>query len=109
MNTIPFWSSSFSVDGKNYDYEMVGTDPHNTSVTTTIPIDLIPLNVVFPDGSSLNGARIARKIVDSPIFRRSQYATGDFTQYLDAIQRAEFWNSISTTSPNNHLLLGRPK
>ncbi len=45
----------------------------------------------------------------SPIFRRSQYATGDFTQYLDAIQRAEFWKSISTTSPNNHQLLGRPK
>src|SRR5262245_7665872 len=43
--TIPYWSSSFTdpTNGQTYNYTMVGTDPSNGDVTTTISVTIIPI------------------------------------------------------------------
>ena len=38
---------------------------------------------------------------------REEYTVGN-TQYADAFQRANFWNSVSRRSPDYHVLLGQP-
>ncbi len=104
---LPTWSSSFTYNGTTYPYTMIGTDPANGSATTTIPVTIIPLKVVFSNGAVFNGSKKVTRTVDSPIFQSAQFKSGD-TQFADAMQRAEFWKTVSTISPNYHVLLGTP-
>jgi hypothetical protein len=106
-HTIPFWTSSFTYNGVTYPYRMVGTDPATSNSTTVIPTTIVPVKFVFADGNSLDATSKVDSVRNSPIFQGYDYGTG-FTQYGDAIQRAEFWSSVSTTSPNWHTLLASP-
>jgi hypothetical protein len=106
-HTIPYWTASFTYNGVVYPYRMVGTDPATSNSTTVIPTIIVPVKFVFADGNSLDATSKVDGVRNSPIFQGYDYGTG-FTQYGDAIQRAEFWQSVSTTSPNWHTLLATP-
>lgn len=119
QGTIPFWSDSFDYHGLTYTYRMVGSDPKNGSKTTTIPTVLIPLRFVFPDGQVfdastdlVDGQTPIRGIMNSPIFQSRDFVIGGTrvgsTQYADAFQRANFWDSVSGRSRNYHVLLSQP-
>ncbi|GHO58654.1 hypothetical protein [Ktedonobacter robiniae] len=101
------WTSSFDYNGTTYPYTMVGTDPKLGSATTTIPVKIVPLKVVI--GSNVfDGSNNVHAVINSPLFSNTSFATGD-TQYTDAIQRGSFWNTIQQSSPDYHVLLGKPK
>jgi len=104
---LPTWSSSFSYQGQSYPYTMIGTNPHSGSKTSTTPVDIIPLIFKFADGTSVSGSTITGSLTGSALFKSASFATGN-AQYLDAIQRGEFWKPISSTSPAYHVLLGTP-
>ena len=117
--TIPHWSGSFTYQRLVYNYTMVGTDPKRGSATTVIPTVLIPLRFVFADGSVfdasidlVDGQTAVQGIINSPIFQSYDFVSGGThvgnTQYGDAFQRANFWDSVSTRSPNYHVLLNQP-
>lgn len=119
QNTIPFWSDSFTYQGLEFKYKMVGTDPKNGSRTTVIPTVIIPLRFVFPDGhvfdastDIVDGQTPIQGIINSPIFQNYHFILGGTdvgnTQYGDAFQRANFWDSVSTRGRNYHVLLGQP-
>jgi hypothetical protein len=119
LTTIPHWSDSFTYQGLVYSYTMVGTDPKRGSATTVIPTVLIPLRFVFADGNVfdastdlVDGQTSVQGIINSPIFQNYDFVSGGThvgnTQYGDAFQRANFWDSVSTRSPNYHVLLGQP-
>jgi probable HAF family extracellular repeat protein len=131
QNTIPHWSDSFTYNGLVYNYTMVGTDPKRGSATTVIPTVLIPIRFVFADGNVfdattdlVDGQTPIQGIINSPLFQNYDFnnnagiyvgdggSTGlvrvGNTQYGDAFQRANFWNSVSNRSPNYHVLLGQP-
>jgi len=108
VNTIPYWSSLFAYNGNLYPYQMVGTDPSAGSATTTVRTVIIPLNLVFSDGTAFDGTSRVDKTEDSPIFVNAQYTSG-YTQYGDAIQRAEFWKYVSNQSRNYHVRLRHPQ
>jgi probable HAF family extracellular repeat protein len=119
LPTIPHWSDTFTYQGLEYKYTMVGTDPKLGSQTTVIPTEIIPLRFVFPDGSVLDastdpvdGETAIQRIIESPIFQNYNFVIGGTnvgnTQFGDAYQRANFWNLVSTRSPNYHVLLGQP-
>lgn len=101
------WSSSFTYSGTTYPYTMVGTNPSNGSATTTVSTIIIPLKVVFSDGSSLSGSKKVTPVKNSPLFQNASYSSGT-TQYADAMQRAEFWKIVSSKAANYHVLLGTP-
>lgn len=104
---LPTWTSSFTYNGTTYPYMMIGTDPGAGSVTTSIPVTIVPLKIIFSNGTVFNGAKQVTKTVNSPIFQSALFSSGT-TQYGDAMQRAEFWQSVSTTSPDYHVLLDTP-
>jgi probable HAF family extracellular repeat protein len=130
VTTIPHWSDSFTYNGLVYKYTMVGTDPKKGSATTVIPTVLIPIRFVFADGNvfdattdMVNGQTPIQGIINSPLFQNYDFnknaaiyfggspaaliKVGN-TQYGDAFQRANFWDSVSTRAPNYHVLLGQP-
>jgi hypothetical protein len=113
--TIKYWSGSFTYQGTTYPYTMVGTDPAAGSKTTSVPVKLVPLRLVFADGTVLDGSAKAGLTIQSPMFQTTDVGAGtggaaphDVTQVADAIQRAEFASYVSTTSPGYHVLLGGP-
>jgi len=117
--TIPHWSDTFTYHGLTYKYTMVGTDPKHGSATTTIPTVLIPIRFVFENGlvvdasaDSIDGQTSIQGIINSPVFQSHDFKVGGIgvgnTQYGDAFQRANFWNSVSRGSRDYHVLLGQP-
>lgn len=80
--------------------------------TTSIPTLVVPLNVVFQDGSgTLDAGPIVTNTLQSPVFSAAAFSAGStnlgVTQYGDAVQRAQFWafTSPSGISPDYHVLL----
>ena len=108
------WNGSFTYNGNNYPYVMVGADP-STNQGAVITTWLIPVKIILSDGSvwdPLQGGPFSPmgRTLMSPIFdRTTTYTQGGVdvgtTQYIDAFQRANFW-SIAQNNPNSHLLLG---
>ena len=119
---LPTWSGSFSYNGTNYPYNMVGAAP-SANTSTTVPTYIIPIKVVIkpffgtattydPATVLPNGKTVVQNTVLSPIFdSTTTYILNGInvgrTQYIDAVQRANFWN-VGGSNSNNHLLLGGP-
>jgi hypothetical protein len=122
---LPLWNYSVlsPVDGKAYNGVMVGTDPSTTNITTAVNAVVIPIRLNFQynrktiytfdpnaaDPGCLGGANTALSLTNvSPIFNDFDYNLGGTvvgsTQYVDAFQRANFWNDVSTNT-GYHVLL----
>ena len=102
--TVPHWTSSFTYKGVTYPYTMVGTNPASSNSTTTVDVAIIPFDFVFPNGFVLSGTSKVGNVLGSPNFQDATYSSGN-TQFGDAVQRAEFWPFVSTSSPNWHTLV----
>jgi hypothetical protein len=103
--SVPTWSGSFTTDGTAYPFTMVGTDPAAGSATTHVSVEIIPLRLDFPgSGCVLEDDNMAADLEASPLFTPTHLLTGT-TQYVDDFQRANFWSTVSTVSPDYHLLL----
>jgi hypothetical protein len=117
--TIPLWHGSFAFQGVTYPFTMVGTAPAR-NLTSNIPVVVVPIKVVFADKTTLDptkpvfgSARNAINLVaNSPLFKSVPFVPGGThvgtTQYVDAYQRANFWNKVSTGAPDYHVLLNAP-
>ncbi|HWW90594.1 MAG TPA: hypothetical protein VNY35_07430 [Solirubrobacteraceae bacterium] len=112
-NTVPFWQSSFSYQGARYPFQMLGSNPSAGRQTTVVPTVVIPIDLTFHDvrngvSANLNGSSIAAAEASSPLFNAVTFAaTGDVTQYGDAVQRAEFAGVLGSPTAY-HVLLGQP-
>jgi len=110
------WNGSFTYIGTTYNYNMVGVPPVPNS-SATVTTYLIPVKIVLSNGATYdpstklsNGNTVTQNTVASPIFASSvDFKSGGAdmgkTQYIDAFQRANFWD---TTGNPSHLLLGGP-
>lgn len=109
--TVPTWSNQFNLksSGKTqtFRYTMVGTNPWAGSATTTIPVEIIPIALIFSNGASLDGTSRVAATLASPIFQPFASQTG-FTQFGDAVSRASFYSVVEKTSPDWHVLLRHP-
>jgi hypothetical protein len=117
--SLPSWNGSFTYNGTNYTYNMVGTAP-SSNTTSTITAFIIPVKIVItnrngthstydPSHVLSNGNTVTTNTLDSPIFdSTTTYTQGGVdvgtTQYIDAFQRANFWGTVQN-NPNSHLLL----
>jgi hypothetical protein len=104
-NYVPVFQSSFSYAGKTYPYSMVGANPASLS-TTTIPVEIVPVKLVFADGTVFDPAQVVSSLLTSPIFTTASFAAG-ITQYGDAQMRSEFWQNAANS--NYHVLLAAPQ
>ncbi len=117
--TVPLWTyqTSTTVDGNIYTGTIMGNAPGSptASALTTIPVYLIPLIVVMPDGTRLDPTQpdptclnnnVPLTVMEnSPLFQNSgPYMYGSpavnlgTTQYHDALQRAEFWKIVGASA-----------
>ena len=116
---LPLWNGSFTYNGKTYNYSMVGANPATSNVTTTIPVDIIPVKIVIgkdakkmgnvfdPNSKLSNGRTVTENTLDSPIYQNGiDFVQGGTdlgnTQYLDAFQRGNFWSLVSTNTELSH-------
>jgi hypothetical protein len=119
--SLQTWNGSFTFQGVNYPYNMVGTAP-STNTSTTVQVFVIPIKVIItrrrtkttfdPQHVLSNGKTVVTNTTTSPIFdSTTTYVQGGVnvgtTQYIDAYQRANFWGTVQN-NPNSHLLLGGP-
>ena len=118
------WNGSFTdLTGHHISYVMAGTSPISTNTSTTIPVYIIPIKMVYGSTNGnmtfdpvahilSNGKNIVQNTTASPLFvsgvNFTQGGTNlGTTQYIDAYQRGNFWSSVSTNT-NYHVLLGTP-
>jgi len=95
ISSVPHFSGSFAFEGKTFPFTLVGSVPQ-AGGTTEIPTQLIVASVLlegFVDQQGepivLGPSNILGRLQNSPNFRNAAYATG-FTQFADAVQRAQF-------------------
>jgi chitinase len=110
--SVPTFTASFTVAGKASQYTIAGGEP-GAGGTTTIPTALVPLSLIFDGYTNQAGKKLVisaagdvPKVVQSPIFQKSPFATGK-TQYGDAVQRAEFYRDA--VAKDWHTVLGQPR
>ena len=118
---MPMWTGTFTYNGKTYTYKMIGSDPSKGSATTTVPVFIVPLKLTFSDGTvfdasgPMDGLNVSavHQVEASPIFNSVTWMAGSVTvgttQYIDAFQRGNFWSSVSTVSPDYHVLMAIPQ
>ena len=115
-SNIPLWSSSFVSGGQTFNFTMVGANPNTSNATTSIPIILIPVKFKFgtttisPTATACGDTASAlTRIQKSPLLNNFPFVSGTTnvgnTQYPDAFQRANFWQSVGSVTPNYHTLL----
>src|ERR1039457_576726 len=119
------WNGSYTdLTKKTITYTQVGTSPYTTNTSTTIPVYIIPVKMVYPknNGNATfdpknkvlpNGKTVINNILASPLFTSGvDFTQGGTdlgtTQYIDAFQRGNFWSTVSKNT-GYHVLLGKPK
>lgn len=114
ISSVPIFRGSFDFQGATFPYIMVGNKP-TSNTTTHVKTALLPIVLVFPDILDANGnpfvfdpTGVVTPLVNSPIWERTNFTSG-FTQYGDAIQRAEFFNHMKKGEDDWHVLLDRPE
>lgn len=122
-SAVAQWNGGFTdLTHQKITFTMIGTDPHNTNVTTTVPVFLVPIKMVYPKNNGNktfdpnkdkvgNGQTFTKMILGSPIFQSSvDFKQGGIdvgkTQYIDAFQRANFWSVVKKNN-KYHVLLGK--
>lgn len=109
--SVPHFTSSFAFQGKTFSYTVVGQAPQRGQ-TTRISTQLIPISLYFEGYTDEQGNPIVldmmprmAAVLSSPNFRNASYPTG-YTQFADAVQRAQFFHVMS---PEWHTLLESPR
>lgn len=109
--SVPYFSGSFAFEGSTFPFSVVGAKPQSGG-TIRIPTQLKPVTLLFEGYEDENGEpvilspeQVLDNVRNSPNFRAAQYQTG-FTQFADAVQRAQFY---STMGPEWHTLLDPPQ
>ena len=108
---LPFFTAFYDSFGTKLAMNIIGTDPSLGAATTRIPTAIVPVEIVFDDGTDLTASNEVDLVMSSPLFQNAKFNSGDTligdTQYGDAIQRAQFWN-VGGAEPNYHVLLDAP-
>ena len=125
---LPTWRYQVTspVNGSSYSGYMIGGSPFNRGArTTTIPVVLIPFIVQFtnttsgftttfdptaaPDAGCTAGETAMGLIASSPMFQSREWTLNGTdvgnTQYIDAFQRANFWQYVQNTGDAYHVFL----
>jgi chitinase len=111
VESVPSSMRSFTFQGQTFPYTMVGQDPARGG-TAHVDVSMIAISFFFDEFVDQSGnniviesAPIMPLVKKSPNFENAAYGTG-FTQFSDAIQRAEFF---SVAKDHWHTLLEPPK
>ncbi len=110
LQTFGGFYSVFGYDSSGFpktswSYNMIGNPPERGGTTTfhapIVPVSLLMLNADrtprYVNGQLLysDATQYVPKVLESPIFAKHKYSSSRTpTQFVDALQRAEFWNQV---------------
>lgn len=97
VQSIQNFTRSFTAFNQTFPFTMIGNEP-SLGHTTSLPakVTAITLQLLNPDGSVLttvSADTVLSTAMNSPNFEDSEYTSGH-GQFADAVQRAEFFNSM---------------
>jgi hypothetical protein len=108
IDSLTNWNGSFKTPGfdpngkykNNWTYNMVGNPPQMGGTTNiNAPVVPVVLQLLNPDGSvflTYDPKPFILPTLQSPLFQNSAYTSSQTpTQFTDAVQRAEFWNTMA--------------
>jgi hypothetical protein len=98
IDSIPNFTRAFSSQGQVWPFTMMGNDPslgHNTR----IPAKIIAVSLELQNEDLVTTTRVPiapfdKLTLHSPNFEEADYSSGKNIQFADAVQRAEFFNSM---------------
>lgn len=115
VDSVTNWNGSFQTPGfdpngkpkDSWIYNMVGNPPAKGGTTRiNAPVVPVALDLLNPDGTVFlhyDPTPFILPTLQSPVFENSTYTSSPApTQFADAVQRAEFWNSMA---PDWHTML----
>jgi hypothetical protein len=115
----PSWTFDWTYNGTKYSAVFLGTDPTKGNATTTIPVEIIPVefklgSVVENPLAKIKGGTVIKLTDTSPIFKsKIDFKQGSTdlgtTQYEDAFMRGQTWGYGVSKDSSYHVLLGKPK
>lgn len=98
IDSVPNFTRSFQSQGQIWPFTMIGNDPalgRRTQIPTRIiAVSLELQNKDLVSTTTVPIAPFERLTLDSPNFKDADYTSGEDIQFADAIQRAEFFNSM---------------
>ena len=107
IRSVPTFNGSFTFQGQAFPYTMLGHRPQ-AGGTTSIPTSYLAISYFFDEYVDQNGNNIVidatantDTILNGPEFERFGYTSG-FTQFADAVQRAEFFNVMRKSRDGDH-------
>jgi hypothetical protein len=118
---LPFYTGSVKspLDGRTYNYQIVGSDPTTSTGTTKIQYVPIVVRIHFSDGTVLDPTQpgcndtvsVQNRFFEGPNFEKTALKSNGVnmgkTQINDAFQRAEFWTILK--SKKYHTVLSAAK
>jgi len=109
--SVRHFSGAFAWQSKTFPYTLVGRNPKSGG-STVIPTQIIPISLFFEEFVDESGAHIVldptpilSRVENSPNFHSARYQA-EFTQFADAVQRAQFFH---TMAQDWHTLLAKPQ
>jgi hypothetical protein len=110
MRSFPHFTSSFTYQGVNYPYTMVGHPPASGRSTTLRSV-IVPLrmNFVFFEQNPVifEPDKAVNNIMNSPMYKEASFPNG-VGQFGDQMQRATFWNKMDPAH-RWHVRMDRPR
>jgi len=109
--TFPTFTASFSVNGVNYPFTMIGHQPASGR-RAFIRSVIIPLRMNFvgfsPSTITFEPGPAVTNIVNSPLYVPTSWPGGFQGQFVDSMQRAAFWN-LMDANHSWHVQMDRPR
>ena len=98
ITSIPNFSGSFTANGQTFPFTMIGNNPalgHKTDIPTHIvAVSLQLQNADLVTTTTVSVAPFEQLTLNSPNFEPADFTSGNNVQFGDAVQRAEFFNSM---------------
>jgi hypothetical protein len=98
IDSVPNFTRAFRSQGQIWPFTMMGNDPA-LGRRTQIPARIIAVSLELQNDDLVTTTTVPiapfeRLALNSPNFKKADYSSGEDIQFADAIQRAEFFNSM---------------
>ena len=98
IDSVPNFTRAFRSQGQIWPFTMMGNDP-GLGRRTQIPARIIAVSLELQNDDLVTTTMVPiapfeRLALNSPNFKEADYSSGEDIQFADAIQRAEFFNSM---------------
>ena len=112
--SFPHFTQSFTFQGVNYPFTMVGYQPRSGRSTSARSV-IVPMKITFFGFGPNNDISVTfdptpavTSIVGSPMYQDADWPGGFHGQFVDSMQRAAWWNKMNREH-TWHVRMDRPR